>query len=116
VFALELRGLGKRYDDGLIALDDFSLSIPEGAFFGLLGPNGAGKTTLISAVCSRLPAPWQEISHANPIFYLVSAVRYGFLGRADAPIGLALGVTAVLAVATVAWSSWLFRTGKRLKA
>jgi ABC-2 type transport system permease protein len=65
---------------------------------------------------SRLPSPWQEISHANPIFYLVSAVRYGFLGTADAPIGLALGVTAVLAVAAVGWSSWLFRTGRRLKA
>jgi ABC-2 type transport system permease protein len=65
---------------------------------------------------SRLPSPWQEISHANPIFYLVSAVRYGFLGRADAPIGLSLGVTAVLAVAAVGWSSWLFRTGRRLKA
>ncbi|MFL5850003.1 MAG: ABC transporter permease [Solirubrobacteraceae bacterium] len=65
---------------------------------------------------SRLPSPWQEISHANPIFYLVSAVRYGFLGTADAPIGLALGVTAVLALAAVGWSSWLFRTGRRLKA
>jgi len=65
---------------------------------------------------SRLPAPWQEISHANPIFYLVSAVRYGFLGRADAPIGLALGVTAVLALGAVAWSSYLFRTGHKLKA
>jgi ABC-2 type transport system permease protein len=65
---------------------------------------------------SRLPSPWVEISHANPIFYLVSAVRYGFLGRADAPIGLALGVTAALALAAVAWSSWLFATGKRLKA
>src|SRR3954470_10413698 len=65
---------------------------------------------------SRLPSPWQEISHANPIFYLVSAVRYGFLGRGDAPIGLCLGVTAVLAIAAVAWSSWLFRTGRRLKA
>jgi ABC-2 type transport system permease protein len=65
---------------------------------------------------SRLPSPWQEISHLNPIFYLVSAVRYGFLGTADAPIGLALGVTAALAFAAVGWSSWLFRTGKRLKA
>ena len=65
---------------------------------------------------SRLPAPWQEISHANPIFYLISAVRYGFLGRADAPIGLALGVTAALALAAVAWSSYLFRTGHKLKA
>jgi ABC-2 type transport system ATP-binding protein len=54
VFALDLRGLTKRYDDGLVALDDFSLSIPEGTFFGLLGPNGAGKTTLISAVCNLI--------------------------------------------------------------
>ncbi len=64
----------------------------------------------------RLPSPWQEISHANPIFYLVNAVRYGFLGSADVSVALSLGVTAALAAAAVAWSSWLFATGKRLKA
>src|SRR3954469_2898585 len=52
--ALELRGLTKRYDDGLLALDEFDLTVPNGEFFGLLGPNGAGKTTLISAVCNLL--------------------------------------------------------------
>ena len=52
--ALELRGLTKRYDDGTLALEEFDLEIPAGAFFGLLGPNGAGKTTLISAVCNLL--------------------------------------------------------------
>jgi ABC-2 type transport system ATP-binding protein len=52
--ALELRGLTKRYDDGTLALEEFDLEIPSGAFFGLLGPNGAGKTTLISAVCNLL--------------------------------------------------------------
>jgi ABC-2 type transport system ATP-binding protein len=52
--ALELRGLTKRYDDGLLALDGFDLVIEDGAFFGLLGPNGAGKTTLISAVCGLI--------------------------------------------------------------
>jgi ABC-2 type transport system ATP-binding protein len=52
--ALEVRGLTKRYDDGTLAVEDFDLTVPDGAFFGLLGPNGAGKTTLISAVCNLI--------------------------------------------------------------
>ena len=52
--ALELRSLTKRYDDGLLALDRFDLTVEDGDFFGLLGPNGAGKTTLISAICNLL--------------------------------------------------------------
>jgi ABC-2 type transport system permease protein len=63
-----------------------------------------------------LPSPWEEISHANPIFYLVQAVRYGFLGTSDVSVVLSLGVTAALAALVVAWSAWLFRTGRRLKA
>ena len=60
--ALRLRGLTKRYGDGTLALEDFDLEIPAGAFFGLLGPNGAGKTTLISAVCNLLRVTEGEIS------------------------------------------------------
>jgi ABC-2 type transport system ATP-binding protein len=59
--ALELRGLTKRYDSGLLALDGFDLVVPDGAFFGLLGPNGAGKTTLISAVCNLIRVTDGEI-------------------------------------------------------
>lgn len=62
-----------------------------------------------------LPSPWHELSHANPIFYLVQAVRYGFLGTSDVSVVLALGVTATLAALVVGWSSWLFATGRRLK-
>jgi len=64
---------------------------------------------------NRLPSPWQQVSHANPIFYLVQAVRYGFLGTSDVSVALALAVTAALAALAVAWSSWLFHTGRRLK-
>jgi ABC-2 type transport system permease protein len=63
----------------------------------------------------NLPSPWHELSHLNPIFYLLNAVRYGFLGTSDASVVLSLAVTGVLAALMVAWSSWLFRTGHRLK-
>jgi len=63
-----------------------------------------------------LPSPWEELSHVNPIFYLVQAVRYGFLGTSDVSVALSLAVTGVLAAAFAAWSAWLFHTGHRLKA
>jgi ABC-type branched-subunit amino acid transport system ATPase component len=42
--ALALRGLTKRYDDGLLALDAVDLEVPAGGFFGLLGPKGIRTT------------------------------------------------------------------------
>jgi ABC-2 type transport system permease protein len=62
-----------------------------------------------------LPSPWEEVSHVNPLYYLIDAVRHGFLGRSDVPVGVSLAVAAVLAAGCVAWSSWLFATGRRLK-
>jgi ABC-2 type transport system ATP-binding protein len=50
--ALRIEGLEKTYSNGQRALDDVSLEVPAGRFFGLLGPNGAGKTTLINSVVS----------------------------------------------------------------
>jgi ABC-2 type transport system ATP-binding protein len=52
---LQLRSVTKRYGS-LVALNDVSLDIGRGEFFGLLGPNGAGKSTLMSLVAG-LRAP-----------------------------------------------------------
>jgi ABC-2 type transport system ATP-binding protein len=49
VAAIEAVGLSKRYGD-VLAVDDLSFSIREGAVTGFLGPNGAGKTTTLRMI------------------------------------------------------------------
>ncbi|MFZ9666615.1 MAG: ATP-binding cassette domain-containing protein [Steroidobacteraceae bacterium] len=51
--ALSVRGLVKRYKNGVEALRGIDLDVHEGDFFALLGPNGAGKSTLIG-ICTSL--------------------------------------------------------------
>lgn len=62
-----------------------------------------------------LPSPWEELSHANPLFYMVNAVRYGFLGHSDVSVALSFAVTALIAAGFVAWAQWLFSSGHKLK-
>ena len=45
--AIALEELSKQYG-GVTAVDDLTLTIPEGEVFGFLGPNGAGKSTTIN--------------------------------------------------------------------
>ena len=53
---ISAKGLSKKFEDTL-AVDNLSLDIPEGQFFGLLGPNGSGKTTTIHMLSTlSLPA------------------------------------------------------------
>ncbi|MEZ4200404.1 MAG: ATP-binding cassette domain-containing protein [Candidatus Paceibacterota bacterium] len=46
---LEIKNLTKKYGTKT-AVDNISLSIPKGTFYGLLGPNGAGKSTTIHCI------------------------------------------------------------------
>ncbi len=50
---LEIRGLTKNFG-GLIAVDQFSMSVGEGQIVGLIGPNGAGKTTVFNLITGVL--------------------------------------------------------------
>jgi ABC-2 type transport system permease protein len=63
----------------------------------------------------RLGSPWEQISHANPLFYVVDAVRYGFLGTSDVGAPLAFAVLAAMSLALLAWSQFLFTSGRKLK-
>ncbi len=50
---LEIKNLTKVYGQGSkakTAVNNVSLAIPKGSFFGLLGPNGAGKSTIIQCI------------------------------------------------------------------
>lgn len=62
-----------------------------------------------------LPEVLYDITHWNPIFYLIDGVRYGMIGVSDsAPaLGFVIGLCSVAAVAGIAWL--MFSKGYRLK-
>lgn len=41
---------------------------------------------------SMLPPFWQAVSKINPIVYMISGFRYGFLGTTDVPIAISLSL------------------------
>jgi ABC-2 type transport system permease protein len=47
---------------------------------------------------SLLPEPWQTISLANPILYMVNAFRYGILGTSDIKLGIAYAILLLFCV------------------
>jgi len=47
---IELKDITKIYGGKVKALDNVSLTVPDGCIYGFLGPNGAGKTTAIKLI------------------------------------------------------------------
>ena len=69
---LKLSQITKSYGD-FIAVDDLSLSIPEGSFFALLGPSGCGKTTTLRMIAGleepsngSISLGTTDITHTKP--------------------------------------------------
>ncbi len=65
--------LSKRYEDGVLALDDLSLAVAPGEIYAMLGGNGAGKTTTINLFLNFIdPTSGQAIvdgivTHEEPL-------------------------------------------------
>ncbi len=53
---LEIRHLTKVYDDGTVALEDVSFTVPDGEFLVIIGLSGSGKSTLLRCI-NRLIDP-----------------------------------------------------------
>lgn len=62
-----------------------------------------------------LPDLAQDLSHLNPIFYMINAFRYGMLGESDIAIGTAYAVILAFLVALYALSLYLIRSGVGLR-
>ena len=63
-----------------------------------------------------LPEWAQALTHANPIFYMVNAFRYGLLGRSDVPLGIAYALMVGFVVVLTAFALYLLKRGIGLRS
>lgn len=63
---------------------------------------------------SMLPPIWQTISKVNPIVYMISGFRYGFLGTIDVPIFLSIGILVLFIVVLYSVCWYLIQKGRGL--
>ena len=80
---LRLDHVTKRFR-GLVATNDVSLSVPEGAICSLIGPNGAGKSTIFNLVTGSLPVSEGAIHFAGRRIDGLSTRAISHLGVARA--------------------------------
>ena len=65
----------------------------------------------------KLLPPWAEAAtHANPVFYMVNAFRYGLLGSSDVPLWVAYALMLGFVAALAALGLWLLRRGVGLRS
>ena len=51
---IEMRGVGRRFSSGTVAVEGMSLAIRQGEFVSLLGPSGCGKSTVLRMIAGLL--------------------------------------------------------------
>ncbi|GAB7197577.1 MULTISPECIES: ABC transporter permease [Dickeya] len=65
---------------------------------------------------SLLSPFWQAVSKLNPIVYMISGFRFGFLGIHDVPLPLTLVVLLAFIVVFYGVSWWLIERGRGLRS
>lgn len=62
-----------------------------------------------------LPEFWQGVSLANPILYMINAMRYGMLGVSDIDVGFAMGIIMLFVICLFGFSLYLLNKGVGLR-
>ena len=65
---------------------------------------------------SLLPQPWETLTKFNPVYYMISLVRYGFVGFTEVNIPLALGALTLATAALFLVNLRLFQKGYKLRS
>lgn len=65
---------------------------------------------------AQLPSPWKEISHLNPILYMVNTFRYGLLGVSDIDLTWAYLIMLAFVVVLTTFCLSLLRRGVGLRS
>jgi ABC-2 type transport system permease protein len=63
-----------------------------------------------------LPPLWRMVTLFNPVVYLISAFRWCFTGHADVSLTLSFGFIAGFLAICLALTSWMIRSGWRLRS
>jgi len=65
---------------------------------------------------SMLPPFWQIVSKFNPIVYMISGFRYGFLGVVDVPVLFSVLISIIFVIALYAINWYLIEKGRGLRS
>ena len=65
---------------------------------------------------SMLPPIWQAISKVNPIVYMISGFRYGFLGTTDVPIMISITILVLFSLVLYSLCWYLINKGRGLRS
>ena len=64
---------------------------------------------------NSLPEFWQNMSHFNPIFYMIDGFRYGFIGMSDVSPWLSFAVSFATLIVVSVWCMALLVSGYKLR-
>jgi len=62
-----------------------------------------------------LPPAWRTVTMFNPVVYLISGFRWSFFGIADVSLTTSLSFIAIFLTACLTITSWMIRSGWRMR-